>query len=232
MASERIDIPLFTGTSDATAGGLATAARADGQRHERSDAAENRRRILAIAERLFAEHGVDAVCMQEIARAAGVGQGTLYRRFADKGALCMALLDAQMAEFQNDVLAALREMSQSGESRPAQLAWFFDVLIRFSQRHSPLLAAARPQLRSAGQENLTSRSAPFAWMHTTVAGLLTAGVRAREFRPDLDVAIVADLLLATVHPQVIHSLHLLDDDASLTRLSTAMKQLLDGLTMD
>jgi len=41
--------------------------------------------------------------MQEIARAAGVGQGTLYRRFANKGQLCMALVDTQMSDFPNDI---------------------------------------------------------------------------------------------------------------------------------
>ncbi len=61
-------------------------------RRERRDAAEHRRRILEAARALFATQGVDTTSMYEIARSAGVGQGTLYRRYAHKGELCGALL--------------------------------------------------------------------------------------------------------------------------------------------
>src|SRR3712207_9477395 len=52
---------------------------------ERADAARNRLRVLAAAERLFAERGVGGVTMDDVAAAAGVGKGTLYRRFSVKG---------------------------------------------------------------------------------------------------------------------------------------------------
>ncbi|MBA3952665.1 MAG: helix-turn-helix transcriptional regulator, partial [Rubrobacter sp.] len=61
--------------------------------HERSDAARNRRAVLGAARALFAERGVTCVTMEEISREAGVGKGTLYRRFPNKGLLCQALLD-------------------------------------------------------------------------------------------------------------------------------------------
>lgn len=204
----------------------------DTLRPERSDAAENRRRILDVAERLFAERGVEAVCMQEIARAAGVGQGTLYRRFAGKGELCMALLDAQMTDFQNSVLRSLRTMMQIEQSYLTQLAWFFDALVQFSERHGPLLAAARPELRSIDADALTPRSAPFAWMRVTIVGLLTAGVRRGELRADLAVDVIADLLLGAVHPQWLYTLRSGADAIPLARITTGLRQILAGLAME
>ena len=52
-------------------------------RRTRSDAVENRRRILEAAREAFAEGGVDGTSMHRIGQAAGVGQGTLYRNFED-----------------------------------------------------------------------------------------------------------------------------------------------------
>ncbi|WP_410638602.1 TetR/AcrR family transcriptional regulator [Amycolatopsis sp. lyj-346] len=71
---------------------------------ERADAARNRVRVLEAAEKLFAERGVDAVTMDDVAGAAGVGKGTLYRRFGDKGGLAMALLDQRERELQERIL--------------------------------------------------------------------------------------------------------------------------------
>jgi len=71
---------------------------------ERADAARNRIRVLEAAEKLFAERGVDAVTMDDVAGAAGVGKGTLYRRFGDKGGLAMALLDQRERELQEQIL--------------------------------------------------------------------------------------------------------------------------------
>lgn len=72
---------------------------------ERADAARNRAAILAAAADLFAEHGVEAVSMDAIAAAAGVGKGTLFRRFGDKAGLAVALLDARETELQERILS-------------------------------------------------------------------------------------------------------------------------------
>lgn len=69
-------------------------------RPERADAARNRRRILEAAERIMAERGVEGLLMNEVAQAAGVGVGTLYRRFGDRAGLAYALLDEQGREMQ------------------------------------------------------------------------------------------------------------------------------------
>jgi AcrR family transcriptional regulator len=71
---------------------------------ERADAASNRRRILAAATELFAERGPNCVSMQDVAKAAGVGMGTMYRRFGDRAGLTFALLGERHRDLQEQVL--------------------------------------------------------------------------------------------------------------------------------
>jgi AcrR family transcriptional regulator len=61
-----------------------------GERPLRRDAERNRQRILAAAAEVFTERGLDAT-LDEVARAAGVGIGTVYRRFPDKETLVSEL---------------------------------------------------------------------------------------------------------------------------------------------
>lgn len=63
---------------------------ADATPIERADASRNRARILAAAEQLFADRGASCVSMDEIADAAGVGKGTLFRRFGSRAALSLS----------------------------------------------------------------------------------------------------------------------------------------------
>ena len=71
---------------------------------ERADAARNRAKIFAVASELFRGRGVGAVSMDEIAAAAGVGKGTLFRRFGDKRGLVVALLDEREQDLQGRIL--------------------------------------------------------------------------------------------------------------------------------
>jgi len=71
----------------------------------RRDAALNRARVLTAAEDVFGEHGFSA-SVEEVARRAGVGMGTLYRRFPTKDALIAELVGQFVAEFAEQVEAA------------------------------------------------------------------------------------------------------------------------------
>lgn len=82
---------------------LSRAARRE-PRPERADAARNRRKILETAARLFDERGPAAVSLDAVAAAAGVGKGTLFRRFGDKSGLAAALLDDCERELQEAIL--------------------------------------------------------------------------------------------------------------------------------
>jgi AcrR family transcriptional regulator len=87
---------------------MASSTQIDKARPLRSDAERNRRLILDAAREAFATGGL-AVTLDEIARRAGVGVGTVYRRFADKEALIDALFEEGIAELVAQAEEALRE---------------------------------------------------------------------------------------------------------------------------
>jgi AcrR family transcriptional regulator len=74
----------------------------------RADARRNRDQILVAAREIFAERGAD-VAMEEIARRASVGVGTLYRRFADREALIRAVFHETFQVVEAETRAALTE---------------------------------------------------------------------------------------------------------------------------
>jgi AcrR family transcriptional regulator len=105
---------------------------------ERADAARNRVVVLEAAARLFAEHGVEAVSMDQVAAAAGVGKGTLFRRFGDKSGLAAALLDTRERLLQE---AILRGPPPLGPGAPAdeRLAAFIDAYLDYLLEHLALV---------------------------------------------------------------------------------------------
>ncbi|MDA2890187.1 TetR/AcrR family transcriptional regulator [Mycolicibacterium sp. BiH015] len=90
-------------------------------RPRRADAARNRELILRSAHDAFAEHGVSA-SLDDVARAAGVGPGTLYRHFPNRDALVLAVIDEGLSDLHGrgtrlleaaDPVGALREWLQA-----------------------------------------------------------------------------------------------------------------------
>jgi AcrR family transcriptional regulator len=84
--------------------------------HERADARRNRERILCAAACLVDEYGIDGVSMDDVASRAGVGKGTLYRRFGDRASLLRALIDEPERAFQD---ALIRGEPPLGPGAPA-----------------------------------------------------------------------------------------------------------------
>ena len=167
-------------------------------RPERSDAAANRARILEAAERLFAEKGVPAVHMAQIAEAAGVGKGTLYRRFCNKGELALSLMDAQLKEFQDEQLASMRRMTAAGVPFLQQLNRFLEALVAFTETHMPLLYEAQQHSQALEEEDV---SRPHFWQYMTAHALLRRAVDAGELPDDVDTAYAAEALLAPLAPE-------------------------------
>ncbi|WP_191134002.1 TetR/AcrR family transcriptional regulator, partial [Streptomyces sp. col6] len=71
---------------------------------ERADAARNRAKVLAAAAELFETGDPRTVTMEDIARTAGVGRGTLYRRYPDVASIAAALLDEHERLLQDELL--------------------------------------------------------------------------------------------------------------------------------
>jgi AcrR family transcriptional regulator len=107
-------------------------------RRERADAARNRAAVLAAAAALFAEHGVDAVSMDQVAAAAGVGKGTLFRRFGDKSGLAVALLDAREQELQEAILHGPSPLGP-GADAASRLAAFTGAYLDYLLQHLDLV---------------------------------------------------------------------------------------------
>ena len=104
----------------------------------RADAARNAERILQAAREVYGELGPDAP-IEAIARRAGVGERTLYRRFPTKAELVRAALDQCIAEDLTPTIEAVR-----GAADPmAGLAELFDAAISLGAREHNLLTAAR-----------------------------------------------------------------------------------------
>ena len=162
---------------------------------ERRDAAESRRRVLDTARELFEERGVDSVSMHEIGRAAGVGQGTLYRRYEHKGALCSALLFESTERFYERV----RARTQKGnDAALVQLGSLIDDLAAFNEENAPLLGAVRDA--AGGERRMEMYRNPFyGWLRATVLVLLEQAIAEGEAAPDLDVEYAADFVLAPLN---------------------------------
>src|SRR5580692_1255533 len=86
----------------------------------RKDAERNRQRILEAAAEVFTERGFEAT-LDDVARHAGVGVGTVYRRFPDKGSLADALFMERI-----DALVALAEQAQAEPDAGAALVSFLE----------------------------------------------------------------------------------------------------------
>ena len=161
-----------------------------GGTRERADAARNRDRILCAAARLFAERDVDEVSMDAIAAAAGVGKGTLFRRFGDRAGLLRSLLDDDETSFQE---AVIRGDPPLGPGAPPveRLAAFGRARCELLERHGRMIFAAE-----AGERGERFSSPVYAFYRTHITTLV------READPALDAEYVAEALLAPLAADV------------------------------
>lgn len=154
-----------------------------GRISERADAARNRVRVLAAAQQLFDERGVDAVTMDDVVAAAGVGKGTLFRRFRDKGGLAAALLDQYETELQERLLTGPPPLGP-GAAPPERLGAFVEAYLGYVDARLDLV-----QMSQGSAPGARLRTGAHAlWRRHVVILLTAAGVDRAELRADLLLA--------------------------------------------
>ncbi|HEV2798585.1 MAG TPA: helix-turn-helix domain-containing protein, partial [Nocardioides sp.] len=132
---------------------------ADEPAPERADAARNREAILAAALELVRTRGVDCVTMDKVASVAGVGKGTLFRRFGSREGLMAAVLNESEAAWQASVISGPPPLGPGAPPMERLLALGHSRM-RTNVTHGALIKAA------TGESSARSRAAAsFAVMH-------------------------------------------------------------------
>jgi AcrR family transcriptional regulator len=207
-----IDDALTDAAQDATGLPLLPIA---GQPPERCDAIRNRRRILAAAREIVAERGAEGLSMNALAAAAGVGKGTIFRRFGDRDGLLYALLDEDTIALQDGFLSGPPPLGP-GAAAAERLEAFVTAYVRFQLAHLELMLAAQ-------QGHVEAASPVLAAFRVHVAMLVS------EIDPALDADVVASLIINTVSAPLIRRLQI-DVGTSPEALERAALALLRGLT--
>jgi AcrR family transcriptional regulator len=164
----------------------------------RADARRNRQLLLAAALAAFTEHGADDASLDEIARRAGVGIGTLYRHFPTRQSLLEAVYRDQVEEL------CARTQEHAATPAVALEAWLRNLMtFAATKRNLTRSMMAGPD----GKNSEVARSCS-TLMREAVAGLLAQAQQAGEIRPDVDAtdvlrmshALAVACELPSVHP--------------------------------
>lgn len=181
---------------------------------ERGDAAANRARILEAAHRLVAQSGPEMLTMDAVAAAAGVGKGTVFRRFGDRAGLAQALIDEQMREFQEQVLHGPPPLGPGAPPTDRLEAFVIELLRHWAENLPVAVLAAREH------EEPTSG----------VMGALLFHVRmlVQDIDPRLNADVVARLILGAFAPAIIYDCRRLG--ITDTTIEASALALLRGIT--
>jgi len=157
----------------------------------RADAARNRIAILEAARRLLEAEGANGLTMDAIACEAGVGKGTLFRRFGDRSALLHALLDERERALQE---AVLRGSAPLGPGAPpcVRLCAFGEELLELIEEHGEVIALAE-----TGLPGVRLRSPVYAARRMHVVELL------RDAGMEADADYLADVLLGALSADLV-----------------------------
>lgn len=185
-------------------------------RPERADAQRNRARVIDAAATIHALEGVDGLKMDAVAARAGVGKGTVYRRFHDKAGLASALLDQRIRGVHAGMLTGPPPLGPGAPPRE-RLAAFVDAYCRHMLDNIDLVLLAEDATRGG---RLGRQVYPF-WRHHVQILLAEAGSRAPRFRAE---SIMATLAAAQLHDWSVNQGW--ETDALIGRLQEAVDDLI------
>jgi AcrR family transcriptional regulator len=117
----------------------------------RADARRNRERVICAAARVVERDGAAALTMEAVAEEAGVGKGTVFRRFGDRSSLLRALVDEEERRLQDAVLSGPPPLGPGADPLERLLA-FGDARLDHLVRHGELLSAAEERPTPAASE--------------------------------------------------------------------------------
>jgi AcrR family transcriptional regulator len=153
----------------------------------RADARRNREQLLTAAARAFVDEGPE-VPMEDIARAAGVGVGTLYRRFADREALVVAVVQHNLESLLAKIQVAVEDEPRAWDALVRSLSFSRELRISLpptSQLAPELAAAVRndPEVQRLRREltEVTDRLVDAAQQEGTLRADVGAGDVAQLF---------------------------------------------------
>jgi AcrR family transcriptional regulator len=180
--------------------------------------------IVQAAYQLIAERGLEGLRFADVARAAGINNGTLLYYFDSKDALIRAVAALMVDQFVNaappeelatpdQVLAAIRwEFADAGAHQQDQAAIVYSELLARAQR-DPSVAALL-------------RDIDTAW-HDWLSGLLERGRQAGAVRADLDVSLVATTIMTAIRGIGTQAM-VAGSPASVAPVVDAFAQLIEG----
>lgn len=172
---------------------------------ERADAARNRQAVLDATEQLLVEGDGDHISLDQVAALAGVGKGTVFRRFGSRAGLLQALLEERSRDLR---LAVIDGPAPLGPGAPARerLSAFLDALGAIAEGNARLLAAHE---RACADDRFDEPS--YQLWHGHLRALFA------EARPDLDGGFLAHTVLGVFDGDLIRRLTPADDPRYFTR---------------
>ncbi|MCL7495623.1 MULTISPECIES: TetR/AcrR family transcriptional regulator [Streptomyces] len=174
------------------------------ERKARADALRNRETVLAAADALFARSASPrSVSMDDIAAAAGVGKGTLFRRFGDRTGLIRAVFDARIEPLRQAVEEGPAPLGPSAAPRERVPA-LLDAVLRFKLDHRHLSLA----LEEAGSGSPYA-GASYSWWHGMLRDALEQ-LPGAAAGPAADSDFTAHVLLAATRADLVE--HLADQE--------------------
>lgn len=162
-------------------------------------------KILDTANTLFDQCGVEQVSMHQIAKTAGVGQGTLYRRYSNKSRLCYAVMKNKFDIFMEEAEAALQQAA--GESVKSRLSLLITMIVSLTQKDMACFKTVidAGKLEDA-KENLFE-APPFVFVVDKIQGLLEEALSKGDIS-EVDPKFAARMIAFSFPPVLI--LHLYD----------------------